>query len=69
MINSIYGNDSLEVTTALPNRLYEACMFKKPIISSRDTYLGEAFFNHFFKNCDFIIFDKLVKNFTYQLSS
>lgn len=42
MINSIYGNDSLEVTTALPNRLYEACMFKKPIISSRDTYLGEV---------------------------
>lgn len=42
MINSIYGNDSLEVTTALPNRLYEACLFKKPIISSKGTYLGEV---------------------------
>lgn len=41
MINSIYGSDSLEVTTALPNRLYEACLFKKPIISSKGTYLGE----------------------------
>ncbi len=42
MINSIYGSDSLEVTTALPNRLYEACIFKKPIISSKGTYLGEV---------------------------
>lgn len=41
MINSIYGDDSLEVTTALPNRLYEACLFKKPIISSKGTFLGE----------------------------
>ena len=41
IINSIYGDDSLEVTTALPNRLYEACLFKKPIISSKGTYLGQ----------------------------
>ncbi|MEG0895149.1 MAG: glycosyltransferase [Oscillospiraceae bacterium] len=42
VINSIYGDTSLEVTTALPNRLYEACLFKKPIISSKKTYLGEV---------------------------
>lgn len=42
MINSIYGSGSLEVTTALPNRLYEACLFKKPILSSKGTYLGEV---------------------------
>lgn len=42
IINSIYGDDSLEVTTALPNRLYEACLFKKPIISSKGTYLGDV---------------------------
>lgn len=42
LINSIYGSDSYEVTTALPNRLYEACLFKKPIISSKGTYLGEV---------------------------
>lgn len=42
IINSIYGDDSLEVTTALPNRLYEGCIFKKPIISSKGTYLGEV---------------------------
>lgn len=41
MINSIYGDHSLEVTTALPNRLYEACLLKKPIISSKGTFLGE----------------------------
>lgn len=42
IVNSIYGDDSLEVTTALPNRLYEACLFKKPIISSKKTFLGEV---------------------------
>lgn len=42
MINSIYGDNSLEVTTALPNRLYEACLLKKPIISSKGTFLGEV---------------------------
>lgn len=41
IVNSIYGDDSLEVTTALPNRLYEACLFKKPILSSKRTFLGE----------------------------
>ncbi|MEG0692313.1 MAG: hypothetical protein RR444_04450 [Oscillospiraceae bacterium] len=42
MINSIYGDSSLEVTTALPNRLYEGCLLKKPIISSKGTFLGEV---------------------------
>ncbi|MFZ2538911.1 MAG: hypothetical protein WAX04_08405 [Oscillospiraceae bacterium] len=42
IINSIYGDSSLEVTTALPNRLYEACLLKKPIISSKGTFLGEV---------------------------
>lgn len=46
IINSIYGNNSLEVTTALPNRLYEACLYKKPIISSKGTYLGEVINYH-----------------------
>lgn len=41
MINSIYGDNSIEVTTALPNRLYEACLYYKPIIASKGTYLGE----------------------------
>jgi hypothetical protein len=42
LINSIYGDDSLEVTTALPNRLYEAALLKKPILSSKGTYLGKV---------------------------
>lgn len=41
IINSIYGDFSLEVTTALPNRLYDALLFKKPILASKGTYLGE----------------------------
>lgn len=41
MINSIYGNFSMEVTTAVPNRYYDALLFKKPIITSKGTYLSE----------------------------
>lgn len=41
IINSIYGTASLEVTTALPNRLYDALLFKKPILASKGTFLGE----------------------------
>ncbi|WMJ24273.1 hypothetical protein RBG61_06305 [Paludicola sp. MB14-C6] len=41
IINSIYDEYALTATTALPHRLYEACIFKKPILSSKQTYLGE----------------------------
>lgn len=41
IINSLYGNDNLEVTTLLPNRLYEACILKKPILVSSGTFLAE----------------------------
>lgn len=41
IINSFYGNDSLEVTTLLPNRLYDGLIFKKPILASKGTYLGD----------------------------
>ena len=41
IINSLYGNFSLEVTTAVPNRYYDAMIYKKPIIASKGTYLGE----------------------------
>ncbi len=41
VINSIYGTSSFEVTTAVPNRFYDALIFKKPIIASKGTYLGE----------------------------
>lgn len=46
LINAIYGNESLEVTTALPNRLYDGILFKKPIIASSGTYLGEIVKKH-----------------------
>ena len=40
-INAIYGNDSLIVTTALPNKLYDCLFYKIPILVSNGTYLGE----------------------------
>lgn len=42
LINAIYGTFSLEVTTAIPNRFYDALIFKKPIIASKGTFLGEV---------------------------
>ncbi|MDD4082443.1 MAG: hypothetical protein PHD05_03570 [Sphaerochaetaceae bacterium] len=42
MINALYGNDNLIVTTALPNKLYDAIIYRKPIIVSKGTYLGEV---------------------------
>ena len=41
VINAIYGNNSLEVQTALPNKLYDAIIFKKPMIVSKKTYLAK----------------------------
>lgn len=41
IINSLYGSFSLEVMTAIPNRYYDALIFKKPIIASKGTFLGE----------------------------
>ncbi|MCI7200263.1 glycosyltransferase [Megasphaera elsdenii] len=42
MINSVFGNQSLDVITLLPNRLYDALIFKKPIIATKGTYLAEV---------------------------
>lgn len=47
LINAVYGNNSLEVTTALPNKLYDTLLFKKPIIATNNTYLGELVNNNF----------------------
>lgn len=41
IINSIYSLDSSEVMPAIPNRLYDAALFKKPILVARGTYLAE----------------------------
>ena len=46
MINAIYGNDSLIVTTALPNKLYDALIYRIPIIASKGTFLGEIIEEH-----------------------
>lgn len=44
-INALYGTHSLEVTTAMPNRYYDCLIFKKPIIASKGTYLGDLVVN------------------------
>lgn len=41
LINALYGCGSLEVTTAIPNRLYDCLIFKKPIIVTAGTYLAK----------------------------
>ena len=41
IINAVYGNDSLVVTTALPNKLYDSAFYKIPIMVNSGTYLGE----------------------------
>ncbi len=41
LINAVYGNKSPEVKLALPNKLYDCVIFKKPIIVSQGTYLAE----------------------------
>jgi len=39
IINNIYGNDSIEVRTALSNKLYYAAIYKKPILVSTGTFM------------------------------
>lgn len=41
-INSIYSVRSKEVVYAIPNRLYDAALYKKPIIVAKNTYLGKV---------------------------
>ena len=41
-INAVYGNDSEVVRYALPNKLYDALIYKIPIIAHSGTFLGEV---------------------------
>lgn len=38
----VYGNESINERTLLPNRLYEACVHQRPIIVSAGTYLADV---------------------------
>jgi len=40
LINSIYGMDTEITRLALPNKLYDCALFKKPILVSKGTYLA-----------------------------
>lgn len=42
IINAVYGNKTYEVKTALPNKLYDCLLFKKPMIVSNNTYLADV---------------------------
>ena len=42
IINAVYGNDSEVVRHALPNKLYDALIYKIPIMAHKGTYLGEV---------------------------
>lgn len=41
IINSIYGIQSRETTTAVPNRFYDAAIYGKPILVSKGTFLAD----------------------------
>ncbi len=41
LINAVYGNKTSEVVLALPNKLYDCVLFKKPIIVSSGTCLAK----------------------------
>lgn len=41
IINSIYSLNSPEVKQAVPNRIYDAVLYKKPIIVAKGTYLAK----------------------------
>lgn len=41
IINNVYGNDSLGLTTALSNKLYYGIALNLPILVCRDTYMEE----------------------------
>lgn len=38
----LYGRGSINERTLLPNRLYEACIYRRPIIVSAGTYLADV---------------------------
>lgn len=40
IINSVYSLESPEVKQAVPNRIYDAALFKKPILVAKGTYLS-----------------------------
>lgn len=40
MIHSVYGSNDIARSTLLPNRLYDAIIFKKPMLVSPNTYLS-----------------------------
>lgn len=41
IINNVYGNDKIGLTTALSNKLYYAVCFKLPILVCKNTYMEE----------------------------
>lgn len=41
LINAVYGNNSEVVRHALPNKLYDALIYKIPIMAHSGTYLGD----------------------------
>lgn len=42
IINSIYSLSSPEVSQAIPNRLYDGALFKKPLLVAKNCYLAEV---------------------------
>lgn len=42
MVNCLFGTQDTASLTLIPNRLYECCVFQKPIIVSKGSYMAEV---------------------------
>lgn len=74
IINSVYGSKNQIVKTALPNKLYDCIVFKKPIMVSDNTYLSEIVKKYHLGFCIDVdndnIYQKLlnyIEDFNYKL--
>ena len=46
LVNSVYGTESTETVTLTPNRLYDAALYKIPIVASKGTFLAQLIENY-----------------------
>ncbi|MEG1992476.1 MAG: hypothetical protein RR056_03740 [Acetivibrio sp.] len=74
IINAVYGSETFVVKTALPNKLYDCILFKKPIMVSKNTYLEKivekyklGFAVDIYKDNIYSELEKYVKKFNSKL--
>jgi hypothetical protein len=61
IINALYDVNSEDTIRALPNRLYDAAIYKKPILVSKGTYLAELVLQYGIGLCIDVLTDDIEK--------